>query len=215
MNRGWQCACGIYSIVDEQAFASDSYMVGGQPQFAIQAAPDWTVTLAGGYYDYTIMSLTNADRGDTRSNHLKPDGTGYVSDFDLVDAIAVVEYRGLSERYPVRFVGDFVKNFGAASDEDAGFMLDLFVGRASQKGDRRFRYGYSEAETDAILAAFSNDNTTIATNYRQHTLSIDYVPAQRTTLNLTWYLFRRKSVSDPGISNGFISRLRLNVVVRF
>jgi hypothetical protein len=205
---------GIYSIVDEQTFASDSYMWGAQFQLLAQPAPDWSLRFAGAYYNYDIENLTNADAGDTRSNNLRPDGMSYVSDFDLLDAIATVEYRGLHERYPVRFVGDFVKNLGAEVDEDAGFMLDLFIGRASQKHDRRFRYGYSEAETDAILAAFSNDNTTIASNYRQHTLTIDYVPIEQTTLNLTWYLFKRK-VTSPGVSNEWISRLRLNAVVRF
>jgi hypothetical protein len=84
----------------------------------------------------------------------------------------------------------------------------------SQKHDRRFRYGYSETETDAIIAAFSNDNTTIASNYRQHTVTVDYVPIEQTRINLTWYLFKRK-MTNPGADNGTISRLRLNVVVSF
>lgn len=206
---------GIYSIIDEQSLAKDSYMAGVQFVLPVQLAPEWHFSVAAAYYDYSIHSLINADAGDTRSNYLNPDATAYMSDFDLFDAIATVRYSGLGGRYPVRLVGDFVKNLGAASDEDAGFMVDLFVGRASQKHDRRFRYGYSQAETDAVLAAFSNDNTTIASNYRQHTVTIDYVPIEQTTLNLTWYLFRRKSVIDPSVENDFISRLRLNAVVSF
>lgn len=206
---------GIYSIIDEQSLAKDSYMSGAQFVLPIHIAPAWRLSLAGAYYDYTIHSLINADAGDTRSNYLNADQTAYMSDFDLLDAIATIEFRGLGERYPIRFVGDFVKNLDAASNEDTGFMVDLFVGRASQKHDRRFQYGYSEAETDAILAAFSNDNTTLASNYRQHTVSIDYVPIDQTTLNLTWYLFRRKRVIDPAIANEYMSRIRLNAVVSF
>ena len=122
------------------------------------------------------MSLGNADGGDIRSNYLNLDESGYVSNFDLVDGIAVIQYQGPNERYPVRLSGNFVKNLGAASDEEVGFSLDFFVGRASQKDDLRFRYGYSEAETDAVLAPFSNDNTTIATNYEQHTLPSTMFP---------------------------------------
>ena len=107
-----------------------------------------------------------------------------------------------------------MKNLGAEVDEDQGFMLDLFIGRASKKNDMRFRYGYSQTETDAVLAAFSNDNTTIATNYIQHTLTIDYVALKNTTFNLTWYLHRRNKL-EPTDSNEFISRLRLNAVVKF
>jgi hypothetical protein len=161
------------------------------------------------------MSLSNADAGDTRSNNITSDGAAYISDFDLFDAIATVEYRGFSERYPIRFVGDYVKNLGAAGSDDSGFMLDLFVGRASEKHDLRFRYGYSETETDAVLAAFSNDNTTIATNYKQHTVTIDYVAVENTTLNLTWYLHRKNQLLSPDDSNDYVSRLRLNVVVKF
>jgi hypothetical protein len=132
----------------------------------------------------------------------------------LLDAIAIIEYRGLGERYPIRFVGDYVKNLGAEVNEDQGFMLDLFIGRASKKNDLRFQYGYAQTETDAVLAAFSNDNTTIATNYIQHTLAIDYVVLGNTTLNLTWYLHKDKLHVGSG-SNDFLSRLRLNAVVKF
>lgn len=210
---------GIFSIVDEQSDpkVSDSGMWGGQLELSIRVASGLRVTLAGGYYDYDINSLSNADAGDTRSNILNSDSTGYRSDFDLFDAIVIVEHRGFGERYPVRFVGDYVKNLGAEIGGDQGFSLDLFVGRASKRNDARFRYGYSEAETDAVLAAFSHDNTTLATNYEQHTLTFDYVALENTTLNATWYL-HRKAKLDPGSetdSKDFISRLRLNAVVKF
>ncbi|MBK6718380.1 MAG: hypothetical protein IPG62_00525 [Sphingomonadales bacterium] len=41
--------------------------------------------------------------------------------------------------------------------------------------DWRFGCGYAETGVDAVLAAFSHDNTDLATNYRQHTLLVDYV----------------------------------------
>ena len=204
---------GAYSIVDEQTTDRDSYMVGGQAQFAIKPADsDFSLTLAGGYYDYTINSLSNADGGDIRSNFLDSTGKAYLSDFDLLDFIAVIDYRGFGT--PVRFVGDFVKNNGAEVDEDSGFMFDLFVGQASKINDWRIRYGYSQTDTDAIFAAFSNDNTTIPSNYQQHTVTFDYVPLANTVLNLTWYLHRLNNVAD-GVDNEFISRLRLNAIVKF
>ena len=89
-------------------------------------------------------------------------------------------------------------------------MLDLFVGPLSKKHDVRFRYGYAEAETDAFLAAFSNDNTTFATNYMQHTVTIDYLAFDDFLLNATWYVYRRLETLE---SNPWISRLRLNAMV--
>jgi hypothetical protein len=205
---------GIYYIVDEQTINPDSFMWGGQALLQIDPASDWNFMFSGAFYDYTIKSLRNADAGDTRSNRITPDGTAYVSDFDLLDAIAIVNYRGLGERYPIRFVGDFVKNLGA-EDENQGIMLDLYIGGASKKDDRLFRYGYARAETDAVLAAFSNDNTTLPTNYVQHTLTFDYVVHQNMLLNATWYYYRRLKVEPENDLNPWISRLRLNAMVRF
>ena len=67
-----------------------------------------------------------------------------------------------------------------------------------------------------MLAAFSNDNTTIPTNYQQHTVTADYVALDNTTLNLTWYYHR---FDKPNVSQGqtdkWVSRVRLNAVVKF
>jgi hypothetical protein len=207
---------GMLSIIDEHAgtIIPDSTMWGGQIQFATHLNPVFILSLAGAYYDYQIKSLTNADAGDTRSNNLTSDGAAYLSDFNLLDVITVVEYQGLGERYPIRFVGNYVKNLGAKVSEDTGFSLDLYIGRVSEKKDMRYRYGYSVAETDAVLAAFSNDNTTIPTNYKQHTLTVDYFVLDNTIFTLTCYYYKNKVAPDPD-NNKWASRLRLNVTVRF
>ena len=207
----------LYYIVDELAFGADSDMLGAQLQVNVPTGSGLNLTLAGGYYDYTIRSLIDADAGDTRSNFLNEAGTAYMSDFDLLDFIAILDYPGSNPRFPIRFVGDFVKNFGADSDEDIGFMFDLFVGRTSNVRDVRFNYGYSQSEQDAFLAAFSNDNTTLASNYQQHTFTIDYVPLNNTVLNLTWYLFRLNKLPPGAVAGAdeFTSRLRLNAVISF
>jgi hypothetical protein len=134
----------------------------------------------------------------------------YVSDFNLADAVLVVEYPLLGPRYPLRVVGNYVKNLGARVPESEGHGLDVFVGRTSVRHDRRYRYGYAKAETDAVLAAFSHDDTTFATNYRQHTLTFDYVASANLLLNATWYGYRRDSGPDD-----FVSRLRVNATVSF
>jgi hypothetical protein len=207
---------GVYYVIDEQTTNPDSYMLGGQMQFAINASPNLSLTLAGAYYDYSIKSLANANSGDLLSNFLTPDGKAYLSDFDLLDVIATVDYRGLGERFPVRLVGDVVKNNGAVRGEDAGFAIDLYVGKISKKKDWRFQYGYALAENDAILAAFSHDNTTLASNYEQHTLGVDYVVVENTTLNVTFYRYRRHDFPLPNnFENDFFSRLRVNALVSF
>ncbi len=203
---------GVFYVVDEQTINPDSYMAGVQGQLTLRRSPAWSLGLSGAYYAYNIKSLRNADSGDTRSNRLNASRTLYVSDFDLLDGMITLDHRGFGARFPVRFVADFVKNLGA-DDQNTGFGLDLFVGRASARGDLRFRYGYAEAGTDAVLAAFSHDNTTLATNYKQHTVTFDYQVRDDVQLNVTWYLYR--TLRAVSASDEWVDRLRLNAMVSF
>lgn len=207
----------IYSIVDEQTVNPDSYMVGGQMEWLANPAADLSLRIAGGYYNYTIKSLAHAEAGDILSNNVTADRSKYVSDFDLLDTVAVVEHNRPGGRFPLRFVGNYVKNLGARVRQDEGVRLDLFVGRATNRHEKRFMYGYAATGIDGVLAAFSHDDLTLATNYRQHTLALDYVVADRTTLNLTWYVYRKNDLAAaPEIAtDGYISRLRLNALVSF
>jgi len=205
-------ANALYFIVDEAAAGPDSRMIGGQVALETPSAP-LQAELAVGYYDYSLRSVAGADVGDFRSN-LFANGR-YLSDFNLLDVIAAVTWNGLSERWPVRVVGDYVHNFGAATGADTGFGIDLLVGRASQPGDWRFNYGYAQVETDAVLAAFSHDNTNLATNYLQHTLAVDFVPRPHLTLNATYYRYRQKDVVAGLDFLGWQNRLRLNFMVGF
>lgn len=201
---------GLFYVVDEQTINPDSYMAGVQGQLTFRPSQSWSLALAGAYYAYNIKSLRNADSGDTRSNRLNADRTRYLSDFDLLDGVLTLNHRGFGGRFPVSFVADFVKNLGA-DDQNTGFGFDLFVGRASARGDLRFRYGYAEAGTDAVLAAFSHDNTTLATNYKQHTLTFDYQVLEAVQLNATWYLYH--TLRQASATDAWVDRLRLNALV--
>ena len=135
----------------------------------------------------------------------------------MLDVIGSVTFKGLGERWPVTIAGDYVHNYGASVDADTGYSADLAVGRASTPGDWRFGYGYAQTEVDAVFAAFSHDNLGIATNYRLHTLSIDYVPMPHTGLNLTWYHYRPLDAAYAGSSTpgDWLDRVRLNLMVDF
>ena len=205
-------ANGLYFIVDEAVAGPDSRMIGGQVIFETPPAR-LQGELAVGYYDYSLRSLTGAAAGDIRSN-LFANGR-YLSDFNLLDVIAAVTWRGLGERWPIRIVGDYVHNFGAGTGADTGFGIDLIAGRASRAGDWRFTYGYAQAETDAVLAAFSHDNTNLATNYLQHTLAVDFMPQANLTLNATYYRYRQKDLLEGFGFPDWQNRLRFNLMVGF
>lgn len=203
---------GLYFIVDQQVNNLSSDMAGGQ--LAVNApSGQWRVTGALGYYNYNIRSLSAAGSGDTRTNRLNAGGTGYLSDFEMLDLLFAVDYAGMGEKYPLRVVGDYVHNSGAA-DLNTGWEADLYLGKAARKGDLRYRYGYGVAETDAVLAAFSHDNTTIGTNYEMHTLAFDGLPFNGLLLNATLYYYRPHQVA-AGVTRVYQKRLRLNATVNF
>lgn len=208
-------ATGLYFQIDEASRAKDSSMIGGQIEFAT-APGAFHAELAAAYYDYRLNSIAGADAGDFRSNLLLPGGR-YRSDFDLFDIVGSATFAGLGERWPVQLIGNYVHNYGAAVDGDTAYGADLFVGRTAKPHDWRFGYGYSRAEVDAVLAAFSHDNIDIATNYLLHSLSVDYVPRANTLLNLTWYHYRPLDPLYAGANNpaDWLDRVRLNFSVNF
>ena len=208
-------ANGLYFLIDESVAGKNSDMVGGQIALETSPSAPLKFELAAGYYDYQLGSTAGGDTGDFRSNRFL--AGRYLSDFDLLDVIGAVQYNGLGDAWPVRLVGDYVKNFGATAGDDSGFGVDFLVGRAAKKGDWRFGYGYAQAGVDAVFAAFSQDNTNIATNYRQHSLSVDYVPVDNLILNATYYRYRPKDPTFAGSNapGDWLDRLRLNMLVNF
>jgi hypothetical protein len=206
---------GLYFLVDQSVAGSDSSMVGAQASVDLPLTEDLRFELSAARYGYSLPGVAGADAGDFRSNLIGPDGR-YVSDFDLFDVIGAATFRGW-ERWPVRVTGEYVRNLGARTPGDTGYSIELAAGTAVEKGDWRFGYGYSVAEVDAVLAAFSHDNTTIATNYRQHTLFVDYVLMDRIMLDATLYRYRPYDAAFSGANDpdDWLNRLRLNFQVVF
>ncbi|MFT3790841.1 MAG: putative porin [Rudaea sp.] len=209
-------ANALYYVIDEQAAGSESTMAGAQFVYESPALGAWKFDAAAAYYHYSLGSLAGADAGDYRTNLRKANGT-YLSEFHLGDVIAGATYTGFGERWPLRIVGDYVRNFGAATDADTGYGIDVLLGRASKVGDWRVGYGYAVAETDAVFSAFSQDNTSLATNYRQHMLSADYVLFPGTSLNATWAHYKPNNAYDtPSFdSRDWLDRFRLALLVTF
>ncbi len=200
----------LYFVVNQQTADSGSDMAGGQFALRARAGARWQVTAAAGYYDYRIRSLQNTNSGDIRGNRLAPGNTAYLSDFDLLNALVTLDYTGFGERFPLRIVGDYVHNSGA-NDLNTGWEADVYVGRATRPGETRWRYGYAMAATDAILAAFGQDNTTLGTNYEIHTLAVDGVPITGLLLTGTLYAYHPHEAAV----RQYQTRLRLNAMVTF
>lgn len=208
-------ARGIWFVIDEAAVARDSDMLGGQLALAAPLGPRVKAGLTGGYYHYRLGSVAGADAGDFRGNLLS--GGRYLSDFHLIEGIATLGWAGPSERWPVSFTADYVKNLGAAVAGDTAFNLELAAGRTAKPGDVRIAYNFSEVEVDSVLAAFSHDNIDLSTNYRLHGLGLAYVPAPNLQLDLLWYHYRPLDAAYSGAlaPSEWLDRVRLAFMVSF
>lgn len=209
-------ANGLFFVIDEQATAADSTMVGGQLGYDTAALGNWRFDVSAAHYRYNIGSTIGATATDWRTNLLRPDGS-YLSDFHLNDMIVGASYAGWGERWPLRVVGDYVKNSAARTDADTGYSVDMLLGRVQQPGDWRFSYGHAMAEVDSVLTAFSHDNIGFGSNYRMHAFGIDYVPWSKTTLSAVWYRYRPLSAqySTAADPSDWLNRFRVALMVSF
>ena len=202
----------MYMVVDEEAIDSGSTMWGGQLKLIRSIGSGRELTIAAAYWDYDISGLSSPlEATSYRGNLLTPDGTSFLSDFDLLDLRIALSLPVAIPKFPLLLVADVVKNLGAAVDEDEGFELDVTAGQPWTRRRFVFRYGYAQCETDAVFGTLSNDNLPVATNYRNHTLKAAYGLFENTTLSWTWYYFRQLH----GESTGYRSRVRLDLMVRF
>lgn len=208
-------ARGIYFVIDEAAVARDSDMLGGQLALSSPIGSDFKAGLTGSYYHYRLGSVAGADAGDFRGNLLS--AGRYLSDFHLVEVIGTLGWTGPSERWPIAFTADYVRNLGAAVPGDTAFNLELAAGRTAKPGDFRIAYNFSEVEVDSVLAAFSHDNIDLSTNYRLHGLGLSYVPASNLQLDLLWYHYRPLDALYAGSlqPSDWLDRVRLAFMVSF
>jgi len=204
-------------IIDEQAVARDSTMWGAQLGYDSADLGAWKFDVSAAYYNYQIGSLRAATSSDWRNNLLTPDGLNYLSDFNLGDVIVGATWKGVNDRWPLRIVGDYVHNFGAAHNANTGYGVDFIAGRASQPGDWRITYGYSMAEVDAVFGAFSHDNISIGSNYRLHSLTAEYTPMAKTIIGAIWYHYRPEDARYSGANDAsdWLERVRLYFLVNF
>jgi len=215
-NGGAFRGSGLFFVVNEDAKLADSTMAGLQVGYDSPSYGGFKYDASAAYYRYSLGNMVNADSGDWRTNRLRPDGS-YLSDYELVDVLVGGTWQGANERWPLRVTGDYVKNLGAVDNQDTGFGVDVSLGRASRPGDWRFTYGYAQTDVDAVMAAFSQDNIGIATNYRLHSLTVDYTPMPKTMVSAIWYHYKPNDPAYAGANQpgDWLDRLRLFFLVNF
>ncbi|HKU17571.1 MAG TPA: putative porin [Steroidobacteraceae bacterium] len=182
-----------------------------------QASGGSRYRLGIGYFDYELHGEPNVEHEDyVRGNVVVP-GLGFVSDFKLLDVIGDVMLEPWGEKWPVQIVTNYVHNRGATTGEDAAYAVDAYVGHLEHSGNWRLNYAYARVEADAVFVAFSQDNTSIASNYRWHSLGVEYALGKQVTLSGIWYRYRPDDARYAGRNQAddWLNRVRFEVNVTF
>ncbi len=152
--------------------------------------------------------LTNEIERDAAGNIV-----GLVSDFNLVDTIVQVELDTGHEAYPLRLLGEFLRNTRAASDLDTGTWFEAEYGGSGQTRTYTLGYTYGRIQQEAALSPFVFSDMP-GTDTELHMVTIAYVPIPNLTLDLTMHITRELDIT-PGAFNPWLMRPHVAAIVRF
>jgi hypothetical protein len=210
------------SPITEVGGGSDAYMFA---EYAHVRFPAGKTTIQLSIADYKFshvdqiaVAQANNVLRTQRTNRLQLDSTGrvvgYVSGFNLVNAIGQATIPTPRREYPVTLLADWVLNTEAAGSDDTGVWLTGSYGRASALRSYSAGYTFAWIEQDAAPGAFNFSDMVPSTNVRAHILSLSYVPLRALTLDLTAF-FTTRLVVPAGASNPVATRILADARIRF
>ena len=153
-------------------------------------------------------TLTNEGERDAAGNVV-----GLVSDFNLVDTIVQAEFNTGREAYPLRLLGQFLRNTRAASDLDTGMWFEAEYGGSNQTRAYTLGYTYAQTQQEAALSPFVFSDMP-GTDSELHMVTIAYVPIPNLTLDVTTHFTRELDIA-PGACNPWRTRAHVAAIVRF
>lgn len=207
-------------IIDEVADGGDSYFFAGQGALELGIGQDKTLTLAGSRYTFSrcdriAIALNRGLLKSGNTNRLARDAnsgevTGYFSDFDIVNFTALLDFKLAA--MPVKFILDYANNLGA-DGENQGFWIETHWGNRTAQGDIDFDITYARIESDAVLAAFNNDDLP-NTNFKGVEVNFNYQLLESTLVRFSGF-FTNRVVVAVGEKNSLLTKVRLDAIVSF
>ncbi len=146
-----------------------------------------------GWYRYSDLTpdgglafrLKNADNAIVHDE--------FVSRFSILNPIVALTYKGLT--MPLTVSGEFIFNPRASRDDGQGWAVGASYGQTRKAKDWRLYYQYQHIDRDAVLSAVSQDDFTLATNFRGHMFGLEYQFTDAVGINL-WTLLAERLSSD-------------------
>jgi len=205
----------VQSPMNEFSNAKDSYVFIESGQLGLERER-YKIGLTASSFAYVnpdpLAAAIAAERLDARNtNRLTGSGNGFVSDFNLVDVIADATLNTSRKDYPFTVTGDFVKNFGAVSDDDTGLWVEAQYGLAESPKTWSLGYTFSRIEQDAVLSPFLFDDM-LGTNATMHLTTASYAPLRNTNIDLT-FIFGKWINPRTGDNPNTLTRVQLSARV--
>ncbi len=215
------------------ALGNDSYAFGGQGSVDLKLGTRLSTTLYGTALNWrntdsiiqAIVAKTLAGNRNTNATAGSGSSTTYKSQFLYADFIADTIFKTGLERWPLRFILDYVTNPRAASSQDHGFWGESAFGRLQAKNDIQVGYTFGRIEQDAVIAAFNESELRAPTNILQHRLQAQWLAQKNTTISFTAWIGRtldrslQNAALPPGLPAGeqdpYVKRLQADFIYKF
>ena len=150
---------------------------------------------------------------------------GFLSGFMYSDFILDTSIKTGSERFPLRFMGEYEQNLRASNGEDRAYWLEASVGRQRDKMDLQLGYSWARVEQDAVISQFNESDMRAPTNVLQHRVFGNLLVAKNTTAGVTlWYGRTLNTALQNAVKPGtvaagdvesYLKRLQLDLIYKF
>ena len=211
----------LQTAANEGRRDQDAYMLAAYGELGVRFGPHRlqvsVADYAFGNVDQVAVGRATGPLNSLLTNQVERDAAGniigLVSDFNMVDTIVQAEFDTGREHYPLRVLGEYLKNTRAATDQDTGMWLEAEYGGSGETGTYELGYTIGRIEQEAALSPFVFSDMP-GTNLWLHMFTIAYVPVPNLTLDLTMHISRRL-VTGTGANDNWLTRPHVAAIVRF
>ena len=211
----------LQTAVNEVSGDADAYMLAAYGELGVRFGPHRVQVSVADYgfgnVDQVALGRASGPLNSLLTNAVERDTAGaiigLVSDFNMVDTIVEAELDTGREHYPLRVLGEYLKNTRASTDQDTGLWFEAEYGGSGEPGTYDLGYTLGRIEQEAALSPFVFSDMP-GTNVWLHMVTLAYVPLPNLTLDLTIHITRRL-VTATGANDAWLTRPHVAAIVRF
>ncbi len=151
------------SPINEVSRGEDSFLFAEAAQVDVEVGRHSLFLALAGYafrnVDQVAIAYTTDELRTHNTNLLRRDAggnvVGFLSGFNLIDAIAGATFATGDAEYPASVLVDWVTNTRAATEEDTGVWIETEYGRARKPRTVAVSYVFARIAQEAVLSPFN------------------------------------------------------------